>query len=99
MDGETNITSCHQIRNKQQRLLMQCYCKTEFNTLFVKYNKAEGVVVCNRMDRNKFHTNATVVCSNYRKYTCPGVRVISAAPTLSVKRVAIVALLVAGLLA
>ncbi|KAJ2905029.1 hypothetical protein GGI21_004217, partial [Coemansia aciculifera] len=62
---------------RQLRLLMQCYCKTEYNTLFMRYYRAAGVLVCTRMDKHMFQINATDVCINFRRYRCPGVRVTS----------------------
>ncbi|KAJ2041854.1 hypothetical protein GGI08_007902, partial [Coemansia sp. S2] len=66
MSSGTDIQSCDQISQRQQRLLMQCYCKTEYNTLFMKYYRENGELVCTRMDKHMFHINATDVCVNYR---------------------------------
>ncbi|KAJ2440104.1 hypothetical protein GGF42_007736 [Coemansia sp. RSA 2424] len=80
MSSGTDIQSCGQISQRQQRLLMQCYCKTEYNTLFMKYYREDNELVCTRMDKHMFHINATDVCINFRRYRCPGVRVTSDAP-------------------
>ncbi|KAJ2221283.1 hypothetical protein IWW45_008912, partial [Coemansia sp. RSA 485] len=84
MDSE--ITSCNQISPRQQRLLMQCYCKKEYNTLFVKYYSAASVVVCTRMDKGMYRINATDICRAYKSYRCTGVHIGGAPASVSLTK-------------
>ncbi|KAJ2865010.1 hypothetical protein FB639_005152, partial [Coemansia asiatica] len=90
MSLDSEITSCHQISQRQQRLLMQCYCKKEYNTLFVRYYRADAVVVCTRMDKHMYKFNATEVCRNHRKYHCTGVNIGAASSSVSFTKLYIV---------
>ncbi|KAJ2788161.1 hypothetical protein GGI15_000182 [Coemansia interrupta] len=91
----SEITSCMQISERQQRLLMQCYCKKELNTLFLKYYKYSGEVVCTRMDRHMYRRNATEICINHRKYRCTGVNVNAGPTPVSAIKMVIVWILLA----
>ncbi|KAI8320704.1 hypothetical protein GQ54DRAFT_298449 [Martensiomyces pterosporus] len=88
------IQSCDEISHRQQRLLMQCYCKKTYNTEFVKYYRAKGEVVCNRMDKHMYKFNATLICQDYRRYRCRGVHIRSS----DASRVSMTKLLLAAFL-
>ncbi|KAJ1899865.1 hypothetical protein LPJ66_001840 [Kickxella alabastrina] len=94
--SDSGIQTCDQISDRQQRLLMQCYCKKEYNTLFVKYNKAASEVVCTRMDKHMYTFNATLVCQTYRDYDCVGVNADASA--VSTTKVLVVATLLISFL-
>ncbi|KAJ1988368.1 hypothetical protein EDC05_005342 [Coemansia umbellata] len=88
---------CSDISHRQQVLLFQCYCKTEYNTNFYQYKEDEDTIVCTRNDKDNYNTNGTYVCENYEKYdSCKGVNV-SSATTFSVSRVALLAIALSSL--
>ncbi|KAJ2024347.1 hypothetical protein IWW57_003774 [Coemansia sp. S610] len=92
---------CSDISNRQLNLLLQCYCKTDYNTNFYNYKEDEGIVVCTRGDGDDFHTNTTEVCQNYQKYSnCPGIDISpnSAPPKLGVTKVALLAIALSSLM-
>ncbi|KAJ1961904.1 hypothetical protein GGI12_002985, partial [Dipsacomyces acuminosporus] len=77
---------CSDISSRQQNLLMQCYCKTLYNTNFYKYIPEDQTVVCTRGDTHNLYGNTTEICEDYQKYSgCKGVDIgpNSAHPTVS----------------
>ncbi|KAJ1952575.1 hypothetical protein EC988_003482 [Linderina pennispora] len=67
--------TCAQITQRQQKLLMQCFCHKLYNTQFVKYHNWKDEVVCTRDDRTTHIHLASEVCRDYRRYNCPGVKI------------------------
>ncbi|KAI8323514.1 hypothetical protein GQ54DRAFT_310015 [Martensiomyces pterosporus] len=92
---------CSDISPRQQSLLMQCYCKTTYNTEFFRYVPEDQAVFCTRGDKDTFHTNTTYVCENYSKYDgCSGVNISpnTASPAVTLSKVALLAIAFSSLL-
>ncbi|KAJ2401419.1 hypothetical protein GGI23_001408 [Coemansia sp. RSA 2559] len=90
--------SCSDISSRQQGLLFQCYCKTEYNTNLYKYTESTDQIVCTRGDKNVYYQNGTYVCENYERYdSCTGVNVSDAMPSFSVSKAALLAIALSSL--
>ncbi|KAJ1945186.1 hypothetical protein EC988_005815 [Linderina pennispora] len=94
------MLKCSDISPRQQQLLMQCYCKTVYNTNFYKYVSDDQNVVCTSGDKNNHDGNATEICANYEKYSnCPGVNISpSTGAHITLSKVALLAVAFSSLL-
>ncbi|KAJ1666618.1 hypothetical protein EV178_002049 [Coemansia sp. RSA 1646] len=93
-----NSLSCSDISQRQQMLLFQCYCKTEYNTNFFQYKEDSDTIVCTRNDKENYNQNGTYVCENYEQYDgCTGVNVSGAMPKFSVSKAALLAIALSSL--
>ncbi|KAJ1944291.1 hypothetical protein FBU59_002643 [Linderina macrospora] len=94
------MLKCADIGPQNIELLMQCYCKTVYNTNYYEYNGRKETLVCTVGDNKNIVGNATEACANHEKYSsCPGINIRpNAGAHVTLSKVALLAVAFSSLL-